>query len=99
MDGLLRSGRSVHARCQRCMMGWMDCSSMPALPWKLPMQELVRTINYWSVAISHVHLARQFKLSRSRQHMLQYLGNALSRCTECTSNRWFGVAAHELSCC
>ena len=40
------------------------------------MQELVRTMNYWSVAISHVRLARQFKLSRSRQRMLQYLGNA-----------------------
>ena len=42
---------------------------------------------------------RQFKLSRSRQHMLQYLGNARSRCTECTSKRSFGVSAPELSCC
>ena len=38
------------------------------------MQELARNINYWSVGISHVHRARQFKLSRSRQYMPRYLG-------------------------
>ena len=38
------------------------------------MQELARNINYWSVVISHVHRARQFKLSRSRQYMPLYLG-------------------------
>ena len=32
------------------------------------MQELGRTIKYWSVAISHVQWARQFKLCWSRQH-------------------------------
>ena len=32
------------------------------------MQDLGRTIKYWSVAISHVHWARQIKLSWSRQH-------------------------------
>ena len=40
------------------------------------MQELARNINYWSVGISHVHRARQFKLSRSRQYMLLHLGDA-----------------------
>ena len=55
-------------------MGWMDCDSMSALPWKLPMQELARNINYGSVAISHVHWASQFKLFRSRQYMPLYLG-------------------------
>ena len=38
------------------------------------MQELARNINYWSVCISHVHWACQFKLSRSRQYMPPYLG-------------------------
>ena len=38
------------------------------------MQDLGRTIKYWSVAISHVCWARQFKLSWSRQYMLSYLG-------------------------
>ena len=38
------------------------------------MQGLARNINYWSVCISHVHWARQFKLSRSRQYMPVYLG-------------------------
>ena len=32
------------------------------------MQDLARTIKYWSEAISHVHWARQFKLCRSRQY-------------------------------
>ena len=50
------------------MMDWMDCDSILALPWRLPMQDLGRTINYWSVDISHVHWARQIKLSWSRQH-------------------------------
>ena len=38
------------------------------------MQELARNINYGSVALSHVHWASQFKLFRSRQYMLPYLG-------------------------
>ena len=42
--------------------------SMLALPWRLPMQDLGRTTKSWSVAISHVHWARQFKLCWSRQH-------------------------------
>ena len=54
-------------------MGWMDCDSMSALPWKLQMQELARNINYGSAALSHVHWASQFKLFRSRQYMLPYL--------------------------
>ena len=32
------------------------------------MQDLGSTIKHWSVAISYVHLARQFKLSWFRQH-------------------------------
>ena len=40
------------------------------------MQELASNINYWSVCISHVHWARQFKLSRSRQYILLHLGDA-----------------------
>ena len=57
------------------MMDWMSCASIPGSPRKLPMQELAWTIKYWSIAISHVHWARQFNLSWSRQHMLMYLGN------------------------
>ena len=63
-----RPGRPVHARRRRCMMDWMSCASMPGSPRKLPLQEFARTIKYWSVPISHVHWARQFKLSWSRQH-------------------------------
>ena len=37
------------------------------------MQDMARTIKYWSAAISHVHWASQFKLSRSRQYMPPYL--------------------------
>ena len=40
------------------------------------MQDLARTIKYRSVAISHVHMTSQFKLSRSRQYMLLHLGDA-----------------------
>ena len=77
-----RSGRSApiralsprHAARQST---WTDgCASMPGSPRKLPMQELARNINYWSVGISHVHWACQFKLSRSRQYMLLHLGDA-----------------------
>ena len=36
------------------------------------MQDLGRTINYWSVGISHVHWTRQFKLSRTRQYIVEH---------------------------
>ena len=55
------------------MMGWMDCDSMLALSWKLAMQDLGRSIKYWSVAISHVHWRRRFKLFMSRQDIPPYL--------------------------
>ena len=41
------------------------------------MQDLGRTIKYWSVVISHVHWARQFNLSWSRQYMPPYLGSRM----------------------
>ena len=43
---------------------------MQALLWKLPMQDLARTMKHWSMAVSHVHLTSSFKLSWSRRHML-----------------------------
>ena len=51
----------------------MGCSSMRVLPQKLPMQELARNIKGWSLAFSHVHWARQFKPSWSRQYMPPYI--------------------------
>ena len=56
------------------LMDWMACDSMPSPPRKLPMQDLARTIKYWSAAISHVHWSRQFKLFWSRQYMSPRLG-------------------------
>ena len=56
-----RSGRSAPSwALSPCtpaagMMGWMDCDSMLALPWRLPMQDLGRILNYLSVPINHVH--------------------------------------------
>ena len=75
-DGLLRSGCSVHGMPHGSPHGLLACDSMCASPLKLPMQDLARTIKYWSVAISHVHRASQFKLSRSRQYILLHLGDA-----------------------
>ena len=37
------------------------------------MQDLDGAIKYWSVAISHVHWRRRFKLFRSRQYIPPYL--------------------------
>ena len=37
------------------------------------MQDLDGAIKYWSVAISHVHRRRRFKLFRSRQYTPPYL--------------------------
>jgi hypothetical protein len=37
------------------------------------MQELARNIKGWSLAFSHVHWARQFKPSWSRQYMPPYI--------------------------
>ena len=73
---MLRSGRSVHGTPPGSPHGLLACDSMCASPRKLPMQDLARTIKYWSVAISHVHRTSQFKLSRSRQYMLLHLGDA-----------------------
>ena len=78
---MLRSGRSVHGTPPGSPHGhWtagVACDSMCASPLKLPMQDMARTIKYWSEAISHVHWASQFKLSWSRQlYMPPYLGEA-----------------------
>ena len=75
-DGLLRSGCSVHGTPHGSPHGLLACDSMYASPLKLPMQDMARTIKYWSAAISHVHWASQFKLSWSRQYMPPYLGEA-----------------------
>ena len=75
-DGLLRSGCSVHGTPHGSPHGLLACDSMCASPLKLPMQDMARTIKYWSAAISHVHWASQFKLSWSRQYMPPYLGEA-----------------------
>ena len=37
------------------------------------MQDLDGAITYWSVAVSHVHWRRRFKLFRSRQYIPPYL--------------------------
>ena len=74
--GVLRSGRSVHDTPRGSPHGLLACDSMCASPLKLPMQDMARTIKYWSAAISHVHWASQFKLSWSRQYMPPYLGEA-----------------------
>ena len=71
---MLRSGRSVHGTPPGSPHGLLACDSMCASPLKLPMQDMARTIKYWSAAISHVHWASQFKLSWSRQCMPPYLG-------------------------
>ena len=76
VDGLLRSGCSVHGTPHGSPHGLLACDSMCASPLKLPMQDMARTIKYWSAAISHVHWASQFKLSWSRQYMPPYLGEA-----------------------
>ena len=75
-DGLLRSGCSVHGTPHGSPHGLLACDSMYASPLKLPMQDMARTIKYWSEAISHVHWASQFKLSWSRQYMPPYRGEA-----------------------
>ena len=59
---------TVQSKCEL-----MGCSSMRVLPQKLPMQELARNIKGWSLAFSHVHWARQFKPSWSRQYMPPYI--------------------------
>ena len=47
---------------QQSIVGSMGCASMHATPCKLPSQVLASTIRYWTVAVSHVQWARQFKL-------------------------------------
>ena len=99
---MLRSGRPVHARWRRRMMDWMSCASMPGSPRKLALQDLGRTVKYWSMIISHVHWTRQFKQFWSRQYMPSYysvyrLAQA-SSCTDWTSNASAHVATHEQCC-
>ena len=74
VDGVLQSGRSVHVANPGSPHELMCCSSMRALTEKLPMQELAWNNKYWSVGISYVHWARQFKQFWSRQYMQSYIG-------------------------
>ena len=101
-----RSGRSAPiwalSPCRRpCSPNeLMGCSSMRVLPQKLPMQELARNIKGWSLAFSHVHWARQFKPSWSRQYMPPYIALRMIEVhREWTSNTSTDVATHELCCC
>ena len=70
---MLRSGRSVHVANPGSPHELMCCSSMRALTEKLPMQELAWNNKYWSVGISYVHWARQFKQFWSRQYMPSHI--------------------------
>ena len=75
---MLRSGLSVHvASPRRLAVRNVDnkgCASIHASHFKLPSQVLARTIEYWTMAISHVQLERQFKLLWPRQCIPPYLG-------------------------
>ena len=71
---MLRSGRPVHVANRAVQHELICCSSMQALPEKLPMQELACNIKCWSVCIGYVHWPRQFKQLWSRQYMPLYIG-------------------------
>ena len=62
------------------------------------MQDLDGAIKYWSVAISHVHWARQSKLSRSCRWLPPYLELRMIEGTKSTSKKSYHVAVLELSC-
>ena len=71
---MLQSGRSVHVANPGSPHELMCCSSMRALPEKLPMEELAWDINCWSMGIGYVHWARQFKQFWSRHYIPSYIG-------------------------
>ena len=70
------SPRRQSTQVGQSIVGNMSCASMHASPCELSSHVLARTIKIWTVAISHVQWARQFKLSRSCQCMPLYLGCA-----------------------
>ena len=94
---MLRSGRSVHGTPPGSPHGLLACDSMCASPLKLPMQDMARTIKYWSAAISHVHWASQFKLSWSRQYMPPYLAERHDRGAT-SARQIYDIMSRRMSC-
>ena len=68
-----QSTSPVHA-VRQSIVGNMGCASMHASPCKHPSQVLARIIRYWTVAVSHVQWARQFKLFWPQECMPLCLG-------------------------
>ena len=99
VDGLLRSGRSVHARwrpaqwagwtaaqCEHCLRS-CQCKSWAG----------ISTMGPWPSATC---IGQASSSSSGRVNTCHgTLPCALSWCTECMSKTWVRVATHELCCC